>query len=383
MTEITQPGDFPLTESWSYMNAANVALMPMSAARVVTDWQTDVALNGSNNFNDYAEDTAFDGLRVQGARLFNCNPDDIAGGSSCTELLNSIAWAVMPQQHENVVSTDIVFPSTIYPFTRVSHHTGCEIRLARGFNGYASFDEIVKNIDQNTSVVSISHAEYTGGQLYDLAALAEVTHAFGALLVVDATQSAGAIPIDAPASGADVIIAGSYKWLCGPFGAAVMYLAPRLQNKLEPGFVGFRSHNDMWNLSPERLEYPQTAKRFESSTLAFGCIKGLEKSIEYLTDIGIKSIYDHNIILADRLIDGLNGLDIEIVSPMSISERTSIVTCRINGFDPVEIVQLLKQRNIVVHRRQEFVRFSPHLYNRESDIDRAITELRSLTQRLT
>jgi len=369
MTEITQPGDFPLTESWSYMNAANVALMPMSASRVVTDWQTDVALNGSNNFNDYAEDTAFDGLRVQGARLFNCNPDDIAGGSSCTELLNSIAWAVMPQQHENVVSTDIVFPSTIYPFTRVSHHTGCEIRLARGFNGYASFDEIVKNIDQNTSVVSISHAEYTGGQLYDLAALAEVTHAFGALLVVDATQSAGAIPIDAPASGADVIIAGSYKWLCGPFGAAVMYLAPRLQNKLEPGFVGFRSHNDMWNLSPERLEYPQTAKRFESSTLAFGCIKGLEKSIEYLTDIGIKSIYDHNIILADRLIDGLNGLDIEIVSPMSISERTSIVTCRINGFDPVEIVQLLKQRNIVVHRRQEFVRFSPHLYNRESDID--------------
>ena len=378
MTNIRKPGDFPLTEEWSYLNAANVALMPMSAAKVMTDWQTDVALNGSNNFNDHAEDTAFDGLRDQGAKLFGCRPEDIAGGSSCTELLSSLAWAVMPKEHENVVSTDIVFPSTIYPFTRVSHHTGCEIRLAPGHNGYASFDEIVKNIDHNTSVVSISHVEYTGGQVYDLAALAEVAHAHGALLIVDATQSAGAIPIDAPASGADAIVAGGYKWLCGPFGAAVMYLAPHLQNTLDPGFVGFRSHNNMWDLSPDRLEYPDTAKRFESSTMAFGCIKGLEKSIKYLTDIGIARIYDHNIALADRLIEGLNDLDVEVVSPMTPSERTSIVTCRIEGFNPREIVDSLKERNIVAHKRQDFFRFSPHVYNTDRDVDRAITELRSL-----
>jgi len=378
MTNIRKPGDFPLTEEWSYLNAANVALMPMSAAKVMTDWQTDVALNGSNNFNDHAEDTAFDGLRDQGAKLFGCRPEDIAGGSSCTELLSSLAWAVMPKEHENVVSTDIVFPSTIYPFTRVSHHTGCEIRLAPGHNGYASFDEIVKNIDRNTSVVSISHVEYTGGQVYDLAALAEVAHAHGALLIVDATQSAGAIPIDAPASGADAIVAGGYKWLCGPFGAAVMYLAPHLQNTLDPGFVGFRSHNNMWDLSPDRLEYPDTAKRFESSTMAFGCIKGLEKSIKYLTDIGIARIYDHNIALADRLIEGLNDLDVEVVSPMTPSERTSIVTCRIEGFNPREIVDSLKERNIVAHKRQDFLRFSPHVYNTDRDVDRAITELRSL-----
>jgi len=378
MTNIRKPGDFPLTEEWSYLNAANVALMPMSAAKVMTDWQTDVALNGSNNFNDHAEDTAFDGLRDQGAKLFGCRPEDIAGGSSCTELLSSLAWAVMPKEHENVVSTDIVFPSTIYPFTRVSHHTGCEIRLAPGHNGYASFDEIVKNIDRNTSIVSISHVEYTGGQVYDLAALAEVAHADGALLIVDATQSAGAIPIDAPDSGADAIVAGGYKWLCGPFGAAVMYLAPHLQNTLDPGFVGFRSHNNMWDLSPDRLEYPDTAKRFESSTMAFGCIKGLEKSIKYLTDIGIARIYDHNIALADRLIEGLNDLDVEVVSPMTPSERTSIVTCRIEGFNPREIVDSLKERNIVAHKRQDFLRFSPHVYNTDRDVDRAITELRSL-----
>jgi len=339
MTGITQPGDFPLTESWAYLNAANVSLIPEAVATAITDWQSDVAQNGSINFNDDAEDKAFEGLRTQAAKLFDCKREDIAGGSSCTELLSSIAWAVMPQSHENVVSTDIVFPSTIYPFTRVSHHTGCEIRLARGHNGYTSIDEIVKNIDKSTAVVCISHAEYTGGQLYDLAALAEVAHAHDALLIVDATQSAGAIPLDASASGADVIISGSYKWLCGPFGAAVMYLSPQLQSHLEPGFVGFRSHRDMWNLSPDRIDYPQTAKKFESSTMAFGCIKGLEKSIEYLLAIGIERIYKHNISLSDLLIDGLKAMDIEVVSPMNITERTSIVTCRVNGIDPTEIVR--------------------------------------------
>lgn len=370
--------DFPATEEYAYLNAANVSLMPKSAAEVMTAWQMDVALNGSNNFNDLAEDTAFDGLRVQGAKLFHCTEDDIAGGSSCTELLSSIAWAVMPKAHENVVSTDIVFPSTIYPWTRISHHTGCEIRLAKGKDGYTDVNDIINCIDKNTSVVSISHVEYTGGQLYDLRALADVAHENGALLVVDATQSAGAIPIDAPKSGADVIISGSYKWLCGPFGAALMYLAPHLQTKLEPGFVGFRSHENIWDLSPERLHYPDSAKRFESSTMAFGCIKGLEKSIEYLLGIGIENIFQHNLKLADILIEGLNELGVKIVSPLAQNERTSIVTCSLDGFDTAEIVQGLKNKSVVAHKRQDFIRFAPHVYNNEDDIHLALEVLGKL-----
>ncbi len=204
--------------------------------------------------------------------------------------------------------------------------------------------------------------EYTGGQLYDLSKLSSVAHDHGALVVVDATQSAGAIPIDAPASGADVIISGSYKWLCGPFGAAVMYLSPELQKKLEPGFVGFRSHNDMWNLDPSRLEYSPTAKKFESSTMAFGCIKGLE----------------YNMYLSNKLIDGLTALDVNIVSSLKLEERTSIITCTIKNKDSLEIVNALKQRDVVAHKRQEFIRFSPHLYNSIEDIEKTLFELKDI-----
>jgi len=378
MKKIVNSEDFPLTKTTAYINAANVSLMPLCSAKVTTDWQTDVAINGCNNFNDIAEDSAYDGLREEGAKLFSCKKEDIAGGSSYTELVSSIAWAIMPNKNENVVSTEIVFPSTAYPWIRVSHHTSCEIRLVKGTNGYTNFDDIIEQIDNNTAVVSISHVEYTGGQLYDLQRLSSIAHEHGALVVVDATQSAGAIPIDAPKCGADVIISGSYKWLCGPFGAAIMYLSPQLQKKLEPGFVGFRSHKDMWNLDPSRLEYPDSAKRFESSTMAFGCIKGLERSIKYLTDIGIDKIHDYNMALADKLIDGLTALNVNIASSLNQEERSSIVTCTIKNRDSMEIVNALKQRNIIAHKRQDFIRFSPHLYNSIEDIDRTIYELKDL-----
>lgn len=82
--------------------------------------------------------------------------------------------------------------------------------------------------------------------------------------------------------------------------------------------------------------------------------------------------------MANRLIEGLSALDIEVVSPLNIAEQTSIVTCRVNGLDPVEIVQNLRKRNIIVQKRQDFVRFSPHLYNNEADIDQAVNGLGEL-----
>ena len=109
--------------------------------------------------------------------------------------------------------------------------------------------------------------------------------------------------------------------------------------------------------------------------MAFGCIKGLETSMQYLNDIGIDRIYDYNIGLADKLIEGLQQLNIKIVSPKVQSERTSIVTCHMGKHDAVYILEQLKVRGVIAHKRQDYVRFAPHLYNNIGDIERAIYEL--------
>ena len=364
--------EFPLARTCTYINAANVAPMYRPAAAAITDWYRDVAENGSNHFDEEAEATVFDDLHLQAARLFNASPSDIAAGSSTTELLSSLAWAVMPGADTNVVSTDVSFPASVYPWRRVANHTGCEIRLAHSKGDTVDPNRVKDLVDDNTAVLALSHVEFRSGQRWDLAAFAEIAHRHGALLVVDATQSAGAVPIDAPGMGIDALAAGAYKWLCGPFGIAVMYLSPTLATSLEPGLVGFRSQVDIWNIRTDPPDYPEDASRFEFSTMAYGCAGGFAKSIEYLVDTGIDRIFSYNQVLADNLIDGLASIGAEVTSPRNADERSAIVTARFPGRDLSDVAQHLNQSGVRVALRGNVIRFSPHLYNQMGDVERAL-----------
>ena len=369
MKPLVPTADFPKRDDLVYLNAANVALMYEGCRVAISDWYNDVAFNGSINFNESAEAEVFDSIHDLAAQLFNVNPTDIAVGSSATELLSSLAWAIAPKKGENIVSTDIVFPSTVYPWQRVANTTGATVKLARANDNYLDPDDIVKLIDQQTAVVCISHVEYSNGQLFDLEKLSDAAHAVGALFIIDATQSAGAIPIDGNTVAIDALVCSAYKWLCGPFGAAIMYLNPILQHNLEPGLVGFRSHKQMWKLDPRRIEYPDTAKKFEFSTMAFGCAKGLEASIRYILDIGVKTIFTHNRLLTDQLIAGLIKQNAQIISPVNDKERSAIVTVNFEGYNSATLIQKLKHQQIFVSLRSNTLRFSPHFYNTMDDIE--------------
>jgi selenocysteine lyase/cysteine desulfurase len=372
MNSLVNPQDFPARNKSTYLNAASVALMYRKASESVIAWQEDLAENGTINFDEVAEEAVFDNLHNAAAKLVNVNPEDIAVGTSVTELMSSLAWAIAPGSGTNVISTNIVFPSTIYPWARVARHTGAEIRYAQGRDGYVDPQELIDLIDENTSVVSISHVEFGTGQQYDLNPLAEEVHSVGGFLIVDATQSAGMLPIDVAASGADALITAAYKWLCGPFGVAFMYLAPHLYKQLDPGTIGWRSHQDMWNFQADQLVLPDSARRFEFSTMTYGCAIGLTESIEYLLSVGIETIFTHTRSLADSLRKGLASRGIEIVSPAHDDERTAILAVRFPKTNSAEAASFLNSNNVVVSKRGEFVRFSPHLYNESGDIEKTL-----------
>ncbi len=373
MSRLVDADDFPGSKQYAYLDAANITLMYRGATQAIVDWQREVADNGSVALHEAVESGVFDGLHRAAARLFNAAPEDIAVGSSATELLGSLAWAVAPGKSTNVVGTALAFPSTIYPWQRVATNTGSEIRLAQGEDGPVRLDDILRLIDKDTAVVCISHVEYGTGQQFDLTSLAEAAHDHDALFVVDATQSAGAIPIDARADALDVIVSSGYKWLCGPYGAAVMYIAPHLQAELAPGLVGFRSHEDMWSLRADRLDLPPTARRFEFSTMAYGCAIGLSRSIEFLLDIGIDRVHEYDLKLADRLIEGLLARNLEVTSPLADGDRSAIVNASFPGADSAEIAAHLSAAHVVASRRGDGIRFSVHLYTTDEDVERTLT----------
>jgi selenocysteine lyase/cysteine desulfurase len=155
-----------------------------------------------------------------------------------------------------------------------------------------------------------------------------------------------------------------------------MYVNPELLTTIEPGLVGFRSHRNMWDLEAQRIEFADDATRFEYSTMAYGCAIGLATAIDYLLGVGLETIFEWNMNLADRLISGLDHLGADVISPRSGPERTSIVAARFVGTDVDGLVHALDEAGVVASARMGALRFSPHLYNTTDDISRALEVLR-------
>ena len=369
-----------MQRQWTNLSYANVATTSPVAHRIATEWADSLARGGAAEFDADAEKHGRMPLREAASKLLSCEVSDICCASSATGLMCSVAWAAMPSEGENVVSSRAAFPSTVYPWTRVSQSTGVEIRLAPyDENHYTNPEDILSLIDENTAVVVISHVEYANGQRYDLRRFSEAARSVGAMLRVDATQSMGMVPINGPESGADVIVASGYKWLRGTYGAAVGYLSPRAK-KLIPGMVGFRSHEDIWDMKSDRMDLPQDASRFEFTTLHFGALQGLAMSIEEMLEIGQDEIWAHDMRLADAVIEGAIGMGLEGVSPTDPEQRSAIVSIRTpRGEDSSQIVRRLQDEfGILVTDRSGMIRVSPHIDNDTHQIEMLFQSLRTI-----
>ena len=357
---------------WTNLSYANIATTSPMAHKISSDWADSLAQGGAAEFDGTAEKNAMLPLRKSASKLLKCNMGDICVGSSATELLCSLAWAIAPQKGSNVVSTQASFPSTVYPWKRVSEEFGSEIRLApHNDYYYTKPDDILDLIDSNTSVVTLSHVEYACGQRYDLELFSKAAHDVGALLIIDATQSMGVLPINAYKSGADAIVSSGYKWLRGTFGAAVAFISPSIQSSLSPGLLGFRSHNDMWDMQATRLELPNDASRFEFSTIHFGSALGLAASIDEIYNIGIDRVWHNVSELVDIIISRCNEMNLTIASSMDDGERSAIVSIVVPaGHDAKYIVRKLQDEyRILVTSRSGFIRVSPHIDNNHAQVE--------------
>ena len=339
MTEPLAGSDvFPPVSKYTYFDAASVGLMHKDAAQAHNQWQQALADDGTVAFDEQAEVEVLANLNRGAARLLNAGPNDIAVASSETVLMSSLAWAVMPQASSNIVVTQIAHPSTVYPWVRVAEHTGAEVRWAKSQDLYVDPDSLMELIDERTAVVCLSHAEYSTGQIYDLALFAKAAHHHGARLVVDATQGVGQVPIDAVGCEIDAVVSSTYKWLCGPFGAGFMYVSPEFQT-LNPGIIGWRSHRDMWDFQADRCTYAESAKRFEFGTMAYGTALGATVAVEFLNGLSVDKIARHNRVISDQLREGLTKLGAVVLSPSDPKERSATLAVRFPGQDSAAIAR--------------------------------------------
>ncbi|MBX5321088.1 MAG: aminotransferase class V-fold PLP-dependent enzyme [Candidatus Bathyarchaeota archaeon] len=355
---------FPIVKNKVFLNHAAQSPLPKPVADAMRKYIEDFS-----NFGASALELTDLGKSLF-AKLIGAKPEEIALVENTSVGLNIAANVLHYPPGSKVVTTDLEYPSVVYPWLRKS--LGVKVQYVKNVDGKILLEDVEKAVDDKTVAVAVSHVEYVNGFRNDLKALSEIAHEHGAILIVDAIQSAGVIPIDVKRDNVDFLTAACYKWLLGPAGAAYLYVKEELIREFEPPYVGWASVNqevfetiDFWDIWSLRLS--ENASRFEVGTPSTVSFVGAAEAIKMLLEFGIQNIENRVIKLTDRLMESAKALGFELQTPEEKPYRSGIVNIKTDKAQ--QIVRELREKDIVVSARAHGIRVSPHFYNTEKEID--------------
>ena len=365
---------FPVTKTRAFLNHAATSPLPAPVKAAVQNYLE------SSLFHEEDHSAPNEGRNLF-AKLVNAEPDEIALIPNTTTGLNIAANTLKYLKGCNVVTTDLEFPTVVYPWLRREMKPNVEVRYVKNVDGKMLLDDFERMVDYRTVAVVVSHVEYSNGFRNDLKALSEIAHEHGAVIIVDVCQSAGALCIDVRRDKADFLATSSYKWLLGPSGAGFLYVQKDLITKSEPFFVGYEGVTpeifktiELWN--NRELKFVETAHRFETGGLSSLSYVGASAAMKLILEVGIDEIEKRVIGLTGYLVERLKEEGFKLQTPNIVECRSGIVSFFVN--DPRGKVEKLEQKGIIVSARMNGIRVSPHFYNTEEELDRLIKETKKL-----
>jgi selenocysteine lyase/cysteine desulfurase len=365
-------GDFPIVNERTFLNSAYIAPIP---TQVVTAGHAFLQEKARNSFQLGPLLKKCDEVRAQFARLIRAaSADEIGLLFSTAEGENVVAAGLDLEAGDNVVIDELHYDTEFVLYRMLEKLNGVELRIAKHRDGVVDATDFEPLVDARTRLVSVAWVSHKNGFRHDMRPIADVAHAKGALVYVDAIQAVGMFPIDVVASGIDVLCAGSYKWLLAGWGVAPLYVRTSIADRLRIDRYG--EMNAGRELPDHSYEIPTNAKRFDYSSRAFGDVYALSAGLAYLDKVGVDRIEGHTIDhLAGRLQEGLEKQGHRLFTPPG--NRSSIVTFYTAKLAS-DVRSAFQSANIEVTVREGTVRISPALFNNADDIDRCLATTKKL-----
>jgi selenocysteine lyase/cysteine desulfurase len=305
--------------------------------------------------------------RAAFAGLVNAEPDEIAVTTSLSAGVSALASGLRFARRSRVVLTDWEFPT----IGQIWHAQ--EARGARVVHG-SSLEELDRLIDDDTLLVAVTHVSYRSGAMTDVARVVELAHERGALVLLDAFQSIGSLPVDVRALGVDFLGAGVLKYLLGSAGLGFFYCRRDLVERVWPTQTGWFADENIFAMDHTDYSPAHTAARFQSGTPPVPAIYAGIAGIGLMQEIGIAATREHVNVLNEHLLEGLDELGATVVTPRD-PERRGALIC-IKSTDAKELVAVLDREGIVTSDRDGNVRVSAHCYNSFEDVDTVLDALR-------
>jgi selenocysteine lyase/cysteine desulfurase len=353
---------FPIFERLVYVNSCSQGALSDavrdSYAAYLRDWEEQGAPWEYWVEREEAARAAFAGL-------VGAEPDEVAVTGSLSAGVSALASGLRYARRSKIVTTELEFP-TVGQIWHAQESRGARVV-------HVPLDEFEQAIDEDTAVVSITHVSYRTGEMIDVKEVVRLAHERGALVLLDAYQSAGSVPLDVKKLGVDFLAAGTVKYLLGSAGLGFFYCRREVLEKAWPTATGWFADKDIFAMDIHDYSPATTARRFQAGTPPIPSIYAGIAGIELMESIGIEETREHVLALNERLIAGVDELRGTVVTPRK-RKRHGALIC-VKSADVDALVAALGRFGVVTSSRDGNVRISPHAYNSVEDIDLVLEAL--------
>ena len=373
--------DFPFKDR-IYLNNASTSLMPISSIKAMTDFLVSYNEMGpdSNTADNFVREKLHHARKAI-SHLIKCNPDEIILTQSTTDGVNMVANGLKAKSNSNIIirGSNHEHPANHYPWLRLSEKQDVR-NLQVNETGFFELDQLKQTIDDNTSIVVLSHALFNTGAILPVEEVGKILNEKNIPYFVDSAQTVGCIEnVDVNKINCNFMSFNGSKWLCGPMGTGVFFCKKESSHLLEPLQVGGESAM----LHENKLVYKEIPAKFRAGFRNWAGVAGLEASAVYLLRLGLGNIRQKNMKLANLLREELTKLPgVILYGPKESEKRTSIVSFSLQNQDPKMVVERLEKQNIILAVREIFnkkvIRASMHFFNTESEILKVVEAIKKL-----
>lgn len=374
--------DFPITKEWVFLANCGTSPMPQPVAEAIHKKIEDRMHRHSisKEAKDYCE--GFNEGRVEAARLIGAKKDEIAFIRNTTEGICIAASMIDWEPGDNVIITDLNFPSNVIPWKKQEKYHKIETRCVKCVDDRILLSDIEKRINEHTRVIAIDHVIASNGFKFDLEQLGRICDDHNIYLFVDAIQSMGSVAIDVKKMKVDILAAGGHKRLHAPTGIGILYVKEDLIERFEPAYVGVWQTDKISFLYQDAIpELARNARRFEfggePNELGYA---GLVAACKYLNGLGIENIERRIRELMDCLISQLD----DYMLPMwgkAKKHRSAHIGLRTLK-NPRRIYKDCLEEKVFLAPYEssigEWLRIAPSFYNTKKEVEKCVKLLKRL-----